>query len=88
MNVILSKSFLRAFRKFLKQHPELEQIAREKIILFSDTPSAPSLGNHKLDGKLKGKRAFRIDQKYRIVFELTPDGSALFTDVGDHDEVY
>ncbi len=88
MNVVLSKSFLRAFRKFLKQHPELEQTAREKIRLFGENPSAPALGNHKLGGKLKEKRAFEISQKYRIVFEMTPEGNALFTNVGDHDDVY
>jgi toxin HigB-1 len=88
MKIILSKSFLRAFRKFLKQHPELEDLARERITVFSDSPSDSSLFNHKLSGKLKGKRAFRINFQYRIVFEITPDGDALFDDVGDHDEVY
>jgi mRNA-degrading endonuclease YafQ of YafQ-DinJ toxin-antitoxin module len=72
----------------LKQYPELDYLARGRITLFSNSPSDPSLFNHKLGGKLKGKRAFRINFQYRIIFEITPDGHAVFDDVGDHDEVY
>ncbi|HEY3875954.1 MAG TPA: type II toxin-antitoxin system mRNA interferase toxin, RelE/StbE family [Candidatus Kapabacteria bacterium] len=68
--------------------PELESLAREQMKLFGKSPFDPSLFSHKLSGKLKGKRAFRINYQYRIVFQITPDGNALFDHIGDHDEVY
>lgn len=60
----------------------------EKILLFSNNMSDPSLRLHKLSGKLKGHLAFSIDYDLRIIFRYTNDGSILFVDIGSHDNVY
>jgi len=88
MKALFSPSFNRSLRSILKKQPELRDTFWRKVELFQESPFHPSLKNHTLGGKLKRLRSFSITREIRVVFEFTPEGNALFTDIGDHDEVY
>lgn len=55
-----------------------------RIALAQKDMFHPSLRTHKLHGKLLGLWSFSVDQKYRVIFELTRS-SIILIDVGDHD---
>jgi len=88
MKVIFSSSFERALKRRVKRNPDLEAIFIEKLEAFKKNPNDPELRNHKLKGDLAGFRAFSISFDLRVVFEVTPEGYALFSDIGTHDDVY
>ena len=72
------------FRKAYKKLPKMVQDATDKKdALFRRNPFHPSLQTHKLHGTLRAVWSFRINQKYRILFEFVKDG-AVFYDVGSH----
>ena len=83
-----SKRFKQKFDKWLRKHPELLDVVKEKLKLFAATPNAHELNNHKLSGKLKEYRAISIDQDNRIVFQYIANDEVLLTSIGTHDEVY
>ncbi len=73
------------FRKnYQKLSDEIKRKAERKEDTFRKNPFGPALRTHKLHGELSGLWSFSIDQKYRIIFEMTKDG-IIFLDVGDHD---
>jgi mRNA-degrading endonuclease YafQ of YafQ-DinJ toxin-antitoxin module len=88
MKVVFSSSFERALKRRVKHNPDLEAIFIEKLGVFQKNPSDPVLRTHKLKGDLDGLRAFSVSFDLRVVFEITPEGDALFSDIGTHDEVY
>ncbi len=88
MNIVFSVSFKRSLRSFFRKHPELRETFENKAKLFAENPFHPSLKTHNLGGTLDGMRSFSITHDYRVIFEFMPDGSALFSHVGTHDEVY
>jgi mRNA-degrading endonuclease YafQ of YafQ-DinJ toxin-antitoxin module len=88
MKVIFSSSFKRALKKRVRRNPDLEATFREKLAAFQKNPDDPELRTHKLKGDLAGSKAFSISYDLRVVFELTPEGHALFSDIGTHNEVY
>ena len=82
MRIVYSSKFAREYKKF---PDSIKDLAEEREIIFRNDPFDPKLKTHKLKGKLKGFLSFSIDQKYRIIFELSKDGkSVYFHSVGDH----
>jgi mRNA-degrading endonuclease YafQ of YafQ-DinJ toxin-antitoxin module len=84
---------LRAFKRLIRQNPQLrhdiERALRELVI----DPFKPSLRTHKLGGDLSGSWACSIDYSNRILFEFTQDPAGeeeaiLLLNMGDHDAVY
>ena len=88
MKVGFAASFERSFAKFRREHPDLEQTFWRRVELFREFPHHPSLENHKLSGQLDGFRAFSLTKKYRVVYRLAAPDEAIFTRIGDHDDVY
>jgi len=88
MKILFTPSFTRALRTLWKKNPELENVFWKKVEIFHHSPFHTSLKTHNLGGKLKGLRSFSLTKDIRIVFEFMPDGTALFSNIGDHDEVY
>jgi mRNA-degrading endonuclease YafQ of YafQ-DinJ toxin-antitoxin module len=89
MEVSFSSSFKKAFSKRIKgTNSETEFWLRLQI--FTLEPFNAKLKTHKLSGKLKGLWAFSIAEDERVVFYFTKDKpkKAVFTDIGNHDEVY
>lgn len=88
MDVSFSSSFKRAFKKRIKGNPDLEARFWQKLEEFVIDPFTPSLRTHKLSGKLKDLWSFSIDYDERVLFYFTEEETAVFIDIGSHDEVY
>ncbi len=87
--LVWTASFVRAARKFMKKHPDLNARFAATLRQLERDPFAPSLALHPLGGKLKGIQAVSITGSYRIALTvLIGDGEIILLDVGSHDEVY
>ncbi|MDQ6998730.1 MAG: hypothetical protein Q9M17_08445 [Mariprofundus sp.] len=82
-------SFIKAAKRFAKQHPELKQKTSLVLLALEKDPFQPSLKLHGLGGKLKGLHAVRVTYSYRITLTLTvSEHIVTLLDIGDHDDVY
>jgi len=88
IGTVESPGFQRAYKKLIKNNPQLRNRFREKVKVFIDDPHDPSLRTHKLSGRLKNSWAFSITPELRIVFSYRTPEVVLFEDFGTHDEVY
>ena len=79
--------YKRAYKSFIKKHPELAEKVKERLELLQNNPSDPLLKTHPLTGKLKELMSCRISYEYRIVFRQNGDVIFLLN-IGSHDEVY
>ncbi|MBI2068713.1 MAG: type II toxin-antitoxin system mRNA interferase toxin, RelE/StbE family [Candidatus Yanofskybacteria bacterium] len=82
MQISYSPTFRKRYKK-LRKEVKLQAIKKE--ILFRKNPFEPSLGTHKLHGRMEGLRAFWVNKKYRIIFEFESDSMIKFHTVGTHD---
>ena len=92
-NLIWGKTFIRAYKRTVGKHPELEDSIVETLHALVEDPFHPSLETHKLRGKLAGSWACSAGYDLRIVFDLCSPGRGggkdiLLIDIGTHDEVY
>lgn len=79
--------YKRAYKLFIKKHPELESKIREKLELLQNNPQDHLLKTHHLTGRLKGLQSFSFSYEYRIVFKQ--EGNIIYLlNIGTHDEVY
>ncbi len=91
--LVLTPKFKRAFRKFVKGNPALQQRIENTLQQMETDVFAPSLGTHKLSGKLEGLQSCSCGYDCRIVFSIEKDPETNFPvivllDIGTHDEVY
>jgi mRNA interferase YafQ len=91
--IVTSSKFKRAFRKFARRNTQLQARIEKAIAELSDDIFDPSLGTHKLEGKLSGLLSCSCGYDCRIVFAIETEiesGETLIVllDVGTHDEVY
>jgi mRNA-degrading endonuclease YafQ of YafQ-DinJ toxin-antitoxin module len=77
-----SPEFARRFKK-LPREIRLKVIEKESI--FRNDFRDPRLKTHKLSGSLKGRLAFWVDLKTRIIFSILDTNHFLFLSVGNHD---
>lgn len=85
--LIFSIRFEKKLRGFIKKHPELTEIIKQKLLILQENPRDPRLKIHKLTGKLKSLFAVSITYEYRVIFDLEDDSIFLLA-IGTHDEVY
>ncbi len=85
MEVELSSNFLKHARRLSAQ--EKHKLS-ERTEWFRRDPHDPRLKTHALTGKLKGLFSFSVTYGKRVTYLLVNKTTALFTDVGSHDEVY
>jgi len=72
-------------RKFKKLEPHTQDEVVEKIDLFRNPRNHAQLKVHKLKGEMKGRWAFSINFRDRIVFHWSTDKQiAYMLDAGDH----
>lgn len=88
MKIEFSSKFQKAYKKFIRNRPDVAIVILNKMLLFSQEPNAPSLALHKLKGRLEGVFAFSIEDDLRIIVDLEDPTRALFVNIGTHDEVY
>lgn len=91
--LVLTPKFKRAFRKFVKRNPEIQQRIEESLQQMEADVFLPSLSTHKLGGKLDGLQSCSCGYDCRIVFSIEEDTETnneviVLLDIGTHDEVY
>ena len=68
--LIWSKTFIRAFKRLIKKHPNLREDTEDALRLLVQEPFAPQLETHKLKGKLSGSWACSAGYDLRIIFDF------------------
>jgi len=63
-------AFVKAAKRFAKQHPELKQKTAMVLLALEQDPFQPSLKLHGLGGKFKGLHAVRVTYSYRVTLVL------------------
>lgn len=92
-SLVLTPKFKRAFRKFVKNNPDLQKRIEDSLQQMEADVFAPSLGTHKLSGKLDGLQSCSCGYDCRIVFSIEQSTELdseviVLLDIGTHDEVY
>ena len=91
MKLVLSKTFVRDARRFLKRNPKFEESVKLTLNLMEKDNFNPKLKTHRLKGSLKDSFACSVAYDLRIIFEfIDQDGETaiLLQTLGTHDEVY
>ena len=87
--IAYTDSYIRRARKFAKRHPDVLPQYEKTLMLLEQNPTHPSLGLHRLSGKLEGLYSVSINRSFRISLEFTIEGDTIVpVDVGTHDEIY
>ncbi|HEY5462296.1 MAG TPA: type II toxin-antitoxin system YafQ family toxin [Hanamia sp.] len=92
-NLVLSKPFQRAYKRFVIKNPLLKSAIGESLLKLEENAFAPGLKTHKLSGNLYGYFACTCGYDCRIVFSIEKNSKLkgefiLLIDIGTHDEVY
>lgn len=91
--LIWSNTFLKAFKRLIKKHPDQHEEIEKTLRLLADDPFDPKLETHKLKGKLSGTWACSVGYDLRIIFDFVRDENRkeddiFLIEIGTHDEVY
>ena len=87
--LIWDNSFKRAFKRFVRKNPQLQEKIFSTLSILEKDPFASSLKSHKLSGQLEGLYACFVAYNCRIIFALREEDKAIvLIDIGTHDEVY
>jgi mRNA interferase YafQ len=91
--LVWDNSFKRAFKRFVRKNPQLQEKIFETINLLAYDPLAFSLKSHKLSGQLEGLWACSVAYDCRIIYTFKQDidtnqEAIVLVDLGTHDEVY
>jgi len=87
MEIQFTKELLRRLRSIKTRQPRLYKKIAKQLKLFSQDPKHPSLRVHKLKGRLEDTWSISIDESTRMLYSLF-DNTALFFQIGTHDQVY
>jgi mRNA-degrading endonuclease YafQ of YafQ-DinJ toxin-antitoxin module len=87
--LVFTDQYTRRAARFIKRHPEIEDVYSKALRLLEANPHHPSLRLHGLKGKLEGLHSVSINMSFRITMEMIiSDTDIILINVGDHDEVY
>lgn len=91
--LIWDNGFKKAFKRFVRKHPQLQEKIFETIDLLASDPFTFSLKSHKLSGQLEGFWACSVAYDCRIIYTFkrdrdTDEEMIVLIDLGTHDEVY
>lgn len=90
--LVWGKTFIRAHKRAIQRHPDLQAEIEGVLRLLADDPFDPRLRTHKLKGKLLGVWACSISYDLRLVFEFVKsagkEDAVLLIEIGAHEEVY
>ncbi len=85
MEYKLHKNFLKAYKKLTTK---LQNITKEKLVIFNNNPFSEELNNHKLNGKYKEYYSINITGDYRAIYKKIGEKFVIFTIIGTHSELY
>ncbi|MDP3917866.1 MAG: type II toxin-antitoxin system mRNA interferase toxin, RelE/StbE family [Candidatus Woesebacteria bacterium] len=88
MKIILDSSYLKSFKKRVRNNAKLALKTRERIKLFVENSRNPMIKDHQLTGDKKEFRAFWITGDIRIMYFPISKDEVLFIDIGTHNQVY
>lgn len=80
-----SLRFHKNFRIRISQNEQLVKAYKASVEAFLQDPEF--VGDHPLEEPLKDRRAFWINNGYRVVYQMRKD-TILFIDIGTHEQVY
>ncbi len=87
--LVWTAAFARTAEDFVRQHPDLRGRLASVLRDLERDPYQPHLKQHALRGKLKGVRAVRLTDAYRITLTVAiSEKEIVLLDIGKHDEVY
>lgn len=87
--IIVTDSYLKKLKKFLKKHPDILQRYIKTIEILELNPHHPSLRLHKLQGRLCDFYSISINMDYRVILDfIIQDNEIIPVDIGTHDDVY
>ena len=91
--LIWSNSFVRAFKRTLKKHPQSQADLEATLACLAENPFASQLETHTLKGNLAGTWACSAGYDLRVVFEFVKranqtEDEIFLLGIGTHDEVY
>ena len=90
--LVWTASFLRAFKRCMRQHSDFKVNVEQVLRLLVDDPFDSRLRTHKLKGKLEGAWACSVTYELRLVFEFVKGANkqddVLLIELGTNEEVY
>ena len=87
--IIVTDSYLKKLKKFLKKHPDILSRYIKTIEILELNPHHPSLRLHKLQGRLCEFHSISINLDYRVIIDfIIQDNEVIPVDIGTHDDVY
>jgi len=87
--IIYTESYIRRAKKFIVKHPEIISQYEKTLKLLELNPFHPSLGLHRLKGKLKKLFAVSINISYRICIDfIIKEDKIILIDIGTHNDIY
>lgn len=89
--IVLSKSFIKAYKKFAERNPLLKKQIDTSIELMESDLFSIQLRTHKLSGVLEGSFACSCGYDCRIIFVINKNvkpEEIILINLGTHNEVY
>lgn len=89
--IVLTSAFNRAYKKFIKKHPDLTDKIEEALRSLEKNPIPVHLKSHKLSGELKGLMAYTCGFDCRIIYKIEKEEKqefVLLIDIISQDKVY
>lgn len=88
MTIALSRSFLKAYTKRIRDNDKLDRQYTRRVDLYKTNPANPVLNDHPLKGNKFGLRAFSVTGDVRIIYRRNSENEVEFLDIGTHAQVY
>ena len=87
--LVRTDTFVRELRKYLRKHPDREQLVRSTLRILATDPYSPTLRLHKLKGRMRDFSAVRLTYGDRIILTLiVTERQIVLLNIGTHDDVY
>jgi len=87
--LVRTETFLRHLRRYLRRHPDREQLVRDALVALAADPRAPALRLHPLRGHLRGLYAVRLSYGDRILLTFViSKRHVILLALGTHDDAY
>ena len=88
MKIQFSSSIKKELKKIKLRDKKMIKVIEKQLHIFELNPKHPSLRVHKLLGNLGNTWSISITMKMRMLYHLIDESTALFFNIGTHDEVY